>query len=150
VDEDRKEELRRQFGTVWKMASTGLDTLREVVVRSSQSGRLRVDLALLQREKQQLLEALGAQVAQLLEAGKLEVPSAVRTTYERLRDLEERLRVDGVKVHDNAFGATRGYEAEASPYVDEPDGGVEADPDDTETDEHAQIATSSPRRRKKR
>jgi hypothetical protein len=116
VDEDRKEELRRQFGTVWKMASSGLDTLREVVVRSSQSGRLRVDLALLSREKQQLLEALGAQVAQLIEARKLEVPSAVRDTYERLRELEERLRVDAVKVHDNAFGATRGYEAEASPY----------------------------------
>ena len=44
---DRKDELRRQFGTMWRMASSGLDTLREVVVRSSQSGRLRVDLALL-------------------------------------------------------------------------------------------------------
>jgi hypothetical protein len=122
-------DLRRQFGTVWRMASNGLETFREVVVRSSQTGRLRVDLALLGRERQQLLAELGGKVARLLDGGELEVPDDVRVTWERLRDVEGRIKADSVKVHDNAFGASRGYEPEAY-SVDEED----------ELDEHAEVA----------
>jgi len=116
---------------MWRMASSGFETFREVVVRSSQTGRLRVDLALLGRERQQLLAQLGGQVARLLDDGELpwDVPDDVRVTYERLRDVEGRIKADSVKVHDNAFGASRGYEPEAY-TVDEED----------ELDEHAEVA----------
>ena len=103
------------------MASSGLDTLREVVVRSSQSGRLRVDLALLQRERQQLLSSLGEQVAALIEEGTLEVPEELRQAVERIRDVEGRIQSDSGRAHDNAFGAQRGYEPEAGNYEDELD-----------------------------
>ncbi len=113
------------------MASSGLDTLREVVVRSSQSGRLRVDLALLQRERQHLLSSLGEQVAALIEEGALEVPDQLRLQVERIRDVEGRIQSDSGRAHDNAFGAQRGYEPEAGNYEDELD-----TPDE---DEHARM-----------
>ena len=127
---DKKDDLRRQFGTMWRMASTGLDTLREVVVRSSQSGKLRVDLALLRRERQQLLEQLGGQVARLLDDAAIEIPDEARATYERVREVEARIKADSEKAHDNAFGAPRGFEPEAGDFMVEPD----------ELDEHAQMA----------
>jgi hypothetical protein len=130
---------------MWRMASTGLETLREVVVRSSQTGRLRVDLALLGRERQQLLADLGGQVARLLDEGSLEVPEEVRITWERLRDVEGRIKADSVKVHDNAFGAARGYEPEAGGYNDAPDLD-DLDDDSDELDEHAQVTDRDARK----
>ncbi len=110
------------------MASSGLDTLREVVVRSSQAGKLRVDLALLAREKQQLLASLGAQVAALLDESAIEVPEEIRQIYDRVRDVEARIKADSSRAHDNAFGAPRGYEPEAGNFEDEHD-----------PDEHAEM-----------
>jgi hypothetical protein len=133
---DRREDLRRQFGTVWKMASDGLGTLREVVVRSSQTGRLRVDLALLAREKQQLLARMGAQVGRLIDEG-VELPEALKQMWERVRDVDARMNMDAGRAHDNAYGAPRGYEPEAGGYGDEEE-------EDTllenEVDEHAEMA----------
>jgi hypothetical protein len=137
---ERSDDLRRQFGTVWRMASSGLGTLREVVVRSSQAGRLRVDLALLAREKQQQLAALGRQVAALLDEGALEVPEEVRQTYDRVRDVDARIQADSSRAHDNAFGAPRGYEPEAGNFMTEHE--HEADPD-----EHAEVAEENARKK---
>ncbi len=142
---DRKDDLRRQFGTMWRMASTGLETLREVVVRSSQTGRLRVDLALLGRERQQLLADLGLKVARLVDDGALTVPHGVRVLCDRLRDVEGRIRADSFQAHDNAFGGSRGYEPEAGSFA--PDGSDDSngDIDDSndDIDEHAELATHS-------
>jgi hypothetical protein len=135
---DRREDLRRQFGTVWKMASDGLGTLREVVVRSSQTGRLRVDLALLAREKTQLLARMGAQLGRLMDEGAVEVPEALRQMWERVRDVDARMNMDAGRAHDNAYGAPRGYEPEAGGY-----GGEDDEEDallENEVDEHAEMA----------
>jgi hypothetical protein len=121
---------------MWRMASTGLDTLREVVVRSSQSGKLRVDLALLRRERQQMLEQLGAEVARLVEEGALEVPEELRAACERIREVQTRITADAEKAHDNAFGAPRGFEPEAGNFIVEPD----------EIDEHAEMAEAKPKK----
>jgi hypothetical protein len=134
---DRRDDLRRQFGTVWKMASDSFGTLREVVVRSSQEGKLRVDLALLAREKQQLLARMGAEVVRLLDEDAVEVPDNIKHIYERIKDVEAQLAADTGRAHDNAFGAPRGYEAEAGGYDED----EEEDPlDDSDVDEHADIA----------
>jgi hypothetical protein len=117
---------------MWKMASDSFDTLREVVVRSSQAGKLRVDLALLAREKQQLLARLGEQVAALVDEGKLDVPEELRQTYDRVKDVDARLKADAGRASDNAFGAPRGYEPEAGGYGDDDVAG--------DVDEHAELA----------
>jgi hypothetical protein len=134
---DRREDLRRQFGTVWKMASDGLGTLREVVVRSSQTGRLRVDLALLAREKQQLLARMGAQLGRLIDDGAVEVPEALKQMWERVRDVDARMNMDAGRAHDNAYGAPRGYEPEAGGYGDEEEEDALLE---NEVDEHAEMA----------
>ncbi len=134
---DRREDLRRQFGTVWKMASDGLGTLREVVVRSSQTGRLRVDLALLAREKQQLLARMGAQLGRLIDDGSVEVPEALKQMWERVRDVDARMNADAGRAHDNAYGAPRGYEPEAGGYGDDEEEDALLE---NEVDEHAEMA----------
>ena len=135
---ERRDDLRRQFGTIWKMASDGLDTLREVAVRSSQSGRLRVDLALLSREKQQLLARIGAQVVRLLDEDALEVPENIKQIWQRVKDVDARMNADVGRAHDNAYGAPRGYEPEAGGYGDEEE--EDALDDENEVDEHAEMA----------
>jgi hypothetical protein len=126
---------------MWKMASDSFDTLREVVVRSSQTGRLRVDLALLGREKQFLLARLGEQVTQLIDEGKLQVPESARQTYDRVKDVDARIKADAGRAHDNAYGAPRGYEPEAGGYGDaDSDGDGDGDGDLDGEDEHAEVA----------
>jgi|GEM_PF-3436445 len=111
--------LLRQFGAAWRTAAGSLGTLREVVVRSTQAGYLRFDVALLHRQKREELAALGAEVVALIEDGAVEVPSHVRRVYDRIRELDLQISSVSVKVHDNAFGAPRGYEPEAGNYEDD-------------------------------
>ncbi|MCU1278346.1 MAG: hypothetical protein JWM53_1892 [bacterium] len=123
---------------MWKMASDGLDTLREVVIRSSQTGRLRVDLALLAREKQQLMARMGGELVRLLDEGAIEVPDGLKRIWERIKDVDARMNADAGRAHDNAYGAPRGYEPEAGGY-----GEAEEDDDplaENEVDEHAELA----------
>ncbi len=86
--DDGRDEWKRQLGTVWRMASEGIDSLREVVVRSSEEGRLRVDLALYQRERRDLLSELGHAVVGLIDAGRLAVPDELMELVGRLRQVE--------------------------------------------------------------
>ncbi len=116
MSDDERDEWKHQLGTVWRMASSGLDSLREVVVRSSQEGRLRVDLALYQRERKDILTEIGQTLVGLVDAGRMAVPDELSAIVARLRRVEERIRTDSARVHDNAFGAPRGYEPEAGNY----------------------------------
>ena len=110
---DRPDELRHQLATLWRAARTGMDTVREVVVRSSQAGKIRLDIALMQREREQLLQQVGERVLAHLDEGG-ELPEDIYQLRDRIRDVEGRIRTNSVKANDNAFGAPRGYEPEAA------------------------------------
>ena len=118
---ERDDELRRHLGTLWKTALVGLDTVREVVIRSTQSGRLRVDVAFLQRERAHLLQELGAIVARMMDDDRFaDSPGELRDLRARIKDVDERLRDEPDRAHDNASGAPRGFEPEAAAdYGDE-------------------------------
>ena len=110
----RDDDLMRHFGTLWKTAMVGLDTLREVAVRSTEAGRLRVDVALLQRERAQLLETLGEMIVGMIDDQSFEdVPESVKQTHARIKDVDQRIRRDDTRAHDNA-SAHRGFEPEAA------------------------------------
>jgi hypothetical protein len=115
------DEWKRQLGTLWRVASSGMDTLRDVVVRSSQEGRLRIDLAVYERERRDLLEEIGRAVVQMAEAGRIELPEGLAHTVMRLRQVEERIAHDSSRVNDNAFGAPRGMGPEVGPDLGEDD-----------------------------
>lgn len=140
---NRQDELRRQLGTLWRTAMVGLDTVRDVVVRSSQTGRLRVDIALLHNERAQLLQQLGvALVAHLDEHGIDEANERFHDAYDRVKDVEGRIKTDSARNTDNAYGAPRGYEPEAaSDYGD-------AETDGTTDEESPPPRTAKKRRRK--
>jgi len=94
-----------------------------------------VDLALLARERRDVLAQLGEQVVALVDEKELTIPEEVRQLYDRVKDLDARMRADQVRSKDNAFGAPRGYEPEAGNYADdEPEGEGDA-ADATPTDE---------------
>jgi hypothetical protein len=112
-------ELRRQIGAVWRLAGSGLATLREVVVRSSQSGRLRVDLALLFRERREILADLGARVRELVDRGELALPEQLQLLLDQVKDVEARIASGAGRAYDNAPGAPRGYEPEAAGYEED-------------------------------
>src|SRR5262245_35483596 len=99
--------------------------MREVVYRSSQAGRLRFDIALLQRERSQLLRQLGEQTCAYLDAGDSDPPDALLRLRDRIRDVEARIKESSVKVFDNAFGAPRGFEPEAAEDYGDDHGAVE-------------------------
>jgi hypothetical protein len=111
---ERDDDLRRQLRSIWRIAQDSAGTLRDLAVWSSHTGRLRVDLALLRRERDALQQQLGQQVAVLIGEGRLQVPGPVRETYDRIREIDARIRMGTVRMHDNAFGAPRGFEPEAA------------------------------------
>ena len=113
---DRPDDLRRQFGALLKTALYGFDTVRDVVVRSSQTGRLRVDIVLLRNERGQLLQQLGESAMKLFDDGTFDeaVTEQLKPLHDEIRDVEARIRSDAAKATDNAFGAPRGFEPEAA------------------------------------
>lgn len=123
ADDDR-DEWKRQLSTLWRVASAGATTLRDVVVRSADEGRLRIDLAVYERERRDLLEEIGRAVLQLADAGQLELPDSLASTVLRLRQVESRIAQDSSNLHDNAFGAPRDMGPEVGP-----DFGDDDDPD---------------------
>ena len=96
--------------TLMGVAAAAAGTLRDVVVRSSQAGRLRVDMALYLRERRDLRASLGRRMMELFEAGTAKLPddSAIRSLVDRLRDVQAQIEDDSARVNDNAFGAPRG------------------------------------------
>jgi len=120
ADDDR-DEWKRQLNTLWRAATTGATTLRDVVVRSADEGRLRIDLAVYERERRDLLEEIGRAVVQLADAGRLELPESLANTLLRLRQVESRITQDSTSLHDNAFGAPRDMGPEVGSGYDEED-----------------------------
>ena len=111
----RPDEFRRQIGALWKTAMFGVEAVKDVVVRSGQTGRLRLDIALLHNERVQLLQQLGERLLQQVEEhGYDELSAPLRELIEEVRDVEGRIKADSVKATDNAFGAPRGFEPEAA------------------------------------
>lgn len=150
---DRNDEFRRQLGTIWRIAQDGVGSLRELASWSTQAGRLRIDLALLQRERDGLYQQLGQEVAVLIGEGSLQVPRPVRETYERIREIDVRMRSGSVRLHDNAFGAPRGYEPEAADDYDygmtegvdgQDEGVVKEEPRNRKAQKPAQQSTAAP------
>ena len=146
---DRPDELKHQLATLWRAARTGIDTVKEIAVRSSQAGRLRFDVVLLRREREQLLAALGRQTCDFLdEPTGTEVPEELLALHARIRDVEGRIKTNAVKAADNAFGAPRGFEPEAA--VDYGDDSKVEDPSDELFVEEVKRAPVTERRKKKR
>jgi hypothetical protein len=125
---NRPDDLRRQIGSLWKTAKLGIDAMRDVVLRSSQTGRLRVDIALLHNERAHLLQQLGEELVRRIDDGSFDdVSDELRALHEQVKDVEGRIKSDSARATDNAYGARRGFEPEAAADYGDEGGAPDAD-----------------------
>ncbi|MFW5878368.1 MAG: hypothetical protein ACOCVR_00980 [Myxococcota bacterium] len=85
------EQMKRQFGDIWKQTMEQLEDLRDVVVKASQTARTRLDATFLRRERDRLYQQLGEDTFVLIETGKLKAPPALRDLLDRIHAIGQQL-----------------------------------------------------------
>jgi hypothetical protein len=85
------DEVRRQLGSLFGRAVEALGEVRNVVVRTSQVGKIKLDATFLRRERDRLFARLGEAVFDRVEAGQLSLADDVLGLVEQIREVERRL-----------------------------------------------------------
>jgi hypothetical protein len=83
--------MRRQLGSLLGRAVEALGEVRDVVVRTSQVGKIKLDATFLRRERDRLFARLGEEIYDRVDGGVLEVPEELAGLVEQIRDVETRL-----------------------------------------------------------
>jgi hypothetical protein len=112
----RDDDLKRQLGTFVRAALAQLDTVREVVVQKSKAGRIQLDVAMLRRQRKDVLAELGGIVARLAGAGRIseeELPE-LSGPLSRLEALDERIEEE----EERARRVSAGGSADPPPHED--------------------------------
>jgi hypothetical protein len=99
------------------MAAKPIHRLRNVLVRSSQVAKLKLDATFLRRERDNLLMKLGEAALTLLNSGELEQHPALATLLGDARALEEKLD-EALRQLEEIHGETgeSGDEDEGAPH----------------------------------
>lgn len=82
---------RKPWGGFFARAATAIGGMRDVVVRSSQIGKIKLDTAQLRRDREAALARLGAEAFARAEAGEIVLPPDLDGVREEVRALEDRL-----------------------------------------------------------
>jgi len=90
------DDLKRQLGTFVRAALAQLDTVREVVVQKSKAGRIHLDVAMLRRQRKEVLAEPGGLVARLAAAGRISEDDfpELGGPLSRLEALDERIEAE--------------------------------------------------------
>ncbi len=101
------DDLKRQLGTFVRAALAQLDTVREVVVQKSKAGRIHLDVAMLRRQRKEVLAELGGLVARLAAAGRISEDDfpELGGPLSRLEALDERIEAEEARAHRVGMGA---------------------------------------------
>jgi hypothetical protein len=133
ADDDKKDagDLRKELNSLWKSTIDQFDEIKNVIVRSSGAGKAKLDSTFLKRQRDKLLTDLGTRLLQLSEAGELTLPEDLRSTANRVRELEREIEeqdgmVDRLLRPEDEEPATA-PEPEAKAEAKQP---PEPDPDD--------------------
>lgn len=78
-------EFRKQINEVWKQAIDQLETVKKVVLQSTD--RFEADLERLRIERDKLLKRLGEQTYRLVNEGKLPIPAWAKKTVDSLNEV---------------------------------------------------------------
>jgi hypothetical protein len=62
-------ESKRELSQLWQQALGSIDEIRDAIVRGSQAGRAKIDAQLLIRQRDKLLQQLGAQLLEEVARG---------------------------------------------------------------------------------
>nr|PZM90670.1 MAG: hypothetical protein DIU72_12155 [Pseudomonadota bacterium] len=86
-----EDEIKRQVGSIVSRAKEALSEVREAVVRTSQIGKLKIDVALLRREQEKAFARLGAKVFEMVEDGELSLPEPLDPLVQAVRHLARQI-----------------------------------------------------------
>lgn len=150
------DEVKRQFESFFERAVEAIGEVKDVVVRTSQVGKIKLDATFLRRERDKLLLELGEAVFDRIDEGRLEMPEGLGELVARVKELEEKLALQEEEIaHVRAEAderretdaAVRGRdEVDASREEDDPDAllddeeDLEDEPDVEESEEPARPA----------
>jgi hypothetical protein len=89
----RDDDFKSQLGGFMRAALAQLDTVREVAVQKSKQARIQLDVAMLKRQRKDVLAELGEAVARLAARGRLteEDYPELSAPLARLEALDERI-----------------------------------------------------------
>lgn len=92
------ERMRSQFDKLLKSTMEGLEELKDVVVKASQSAKVKLDATFLRRERDRLYQLLGEEVFELIEQGNLKTPTVLRDTVDRVNAIVEQLATEEARL----------------------------------------------------
>jgi hypothetical protein len=117
----KDDDLKRQLGTFVRAALAQLDSVREVVVQKSKAGRIQIDVAMLKRQRKDILVEIGTAVARLAATGKISEDDfpELSAPLSRLEALDEHIATEEARAE--RVGAGREGEPGAEPKGDDED-----------------------------
>ncbi len=88
---DYAEEIRKQMMDLWGKTVAQLEDISKTIKGATSLEKLKHEQAKLMAERDKLAKRLGDEVAKLLDAGKVKLPTPVMKVYERLQKVADRL-----------------------------------------------------------
>jgi hypothetical protein len=124
---DEKKDIKDDLNSLWKSTLDQFDEIKDAIVRSSTAGKAKLDVAMLERQRDKLLMELGRAYLAAAEAGEVSLPEKLVATLERIQDLDEQ-----IAQHEDEVGKL----LEGTPFSraggTKPDQSLDDDPDQTE------------------
>jgi multidrug efflux pump subunit AcrA (membrane-fusion protein) len=119
----RDDDLKSQLGGFVRAALAQLETVREVVEQKSKAAKIQLDVAMLKRQRREILAELGSVVARLAANGRLsedEYPE-LGAPLARLEALDERIDAEAARARRVSGGFPEDEVAAADDEDDEED-----------------------------
>ena len=85
-------DLRSELNSLWKTTLDQFDEIKDVIVKSSSAGKVKLDSTILKRERDRLLTRLGTLTLEALEAGTITAPPGAEELLTKISAKTEELR----------------------------------------------------------
>jgi hypothetical protein len=100
------DDFKAQLGGFMRAALAQLDTVKDVVVQKSKAGRIQLDVAMLKRQRKEVLAELGALVVRLASNGRISEDDfpELGGPMARLEALDERIDTEAARARRVSMG----------------------------------------------
>ena len=119
----RDDDFKAQLGGFMRAALAQLETVREVVVQKSRAGKIQLDVAMLKRQRRDILAELGAVIARLATNGRLSEDDfpELGGPLARLEAIDERIDTEAAHARRVSMGVSESDEDRDPFDAPEPD-----------------------------